>query len=182
MSKLTADLKEQVKSLSRANLEKVVLKLAAKDKMVRDYLVINFLDRESGESDLIDEAKSDLNKLFMKSYKGFSDQLQYANMLSACSKRITEFVSVCKNKQMEADLVMHVLDHIFRLHPGLFGTCFTAFDHKIGLLLRRVITIVDKKLHPDYKIEYQDRINKYLQQVHATSSHIHSIHTLPDQI
>jgi len=45
MAKLSADLKEQIKSLSRGDLEKVVLKLAAKDKMVRDYLVVNFLDK-----------------------------------------------------------------------------------------------------------------------------------------
>jgi len=118
----------------------------------------------------------------MKSYKGFSDELQFANMLGACSKRITEFAKVSTNKKMEADLVMYVLDHIFRLPQGMFGTCFTAFDYKIGLLLRRVITLVENKLHPDYKIEYQDRINKYLQQVRGTSSHIHSIHTLPNEI
>jgi len=57
-------------------------------------------------------------------------------MISACVKRINDFSNICKNKNLEADLLMYVLDEIFSYSPKLFGTCFTAFDYKTGLLLK----------------------------------------------
>jgi hypothetical protein len=123
-----------------------------------------------------------LEIIFRKRYKGFSEQLQLANMLRACIKRINEFTKISKNKVLEADLLLHILEIPFSLTTNMFGTCFTQYDTKVAMILNRLINIVTKKLHEDYKIEYEDKINDYLQILHRTSSHIDTVYNLPKAI
>jgi len=180
--RLDPQTKEQIKNLSHKELQQIVLKLTARDKSAHDFLRINYLDKEAAEQELFDEAMADLDLLFRKRYKGFSEQLQLANMLTACIKRINAFTKVSKNKVMEVDLLMYVLEVPFSLSTNLFGTCFTKYDYKVGQIVQRVITAVTKKLHEDYHIEYQEKINGYLKILHRTSNHIDTIYDLPDSI
>jgi hypothetical protein len=182
MPKISSEIKEKIASLSKVELEKIVVRFASKDKAVVDYLLVNYFDKETGEIDLFEEAKRDLELLFRKSYKGISAEMKLANMVSACIKRINIFSKICKNKKLEADLLMYVLKFIFSLSTNLFGTCFTAFDYKVALLVKRLITLVEKKLHPDFKIEYADSINDYLRILHSTSNHNDFIYGLPQSI
>jgi hypothetical protein len=181
MSRITPEIKELISKIPRKELEKLLLKAVSKDKGFLDFFIVNYLNKESGEKDLYNQAISDLDRLFLKRYKGFSEELQIANMLSACIKRINEFSKVCKNKNLEADLVVYVLGIPFA-NPGNFGTCFTAFDFKVGLLVKRLVNLVTKKMHEDYIIEYKDKINSYLQILHKNSYHINSIYNLPKEI
>lgn len=66
---------------------------------------------------------------------------------------------------------MYVLDSVFSGYSNLFGTCFTAFDYKVSLLVKRIITLVQTKMHPDYTIEYSKQINNFLAVVHRKSTH-----------
>ena len=182
MPKISAEIKNQIAALSKIELEEIVTKMAAKEKTVFDYLLVNYFEKETGENELFEKTKMDLDLLFRKSYKGFSEKLQLANMISACVKRINEFSKICKNKHLEADLLMYVLEIPFSLSTNMFGTCFTAYDYKVGLMVKRVITIVQTKLHPDYKIEYAEKINDYLTILHRTSNHIDFIYGLPKSI
>lgn len=49
MPRLSTEVKEQIKQLSLAELQQIVLKVAAKDKMVYDFLLVNYLDKALGE-------------------------------------------------------------------------------------------------------------------------------------
>lgn len=182
MPKITIDIKEKIRSLSKADLEKIVLKLAGKDKSVYDYLLVNYIDTECGEQDLFEEARSDLDILFRKGYKGYSEQLRMANMLAACTKRINEFTRISNNQKLEADLLMYVLDVPFSGNIDIFGTCFTTCDSKTAIMLRRLINVVTTKLHPDYKVDYQEIINTYLEILHRRANHLNIIYTLPKSI
>jgi hypothetical protein len=182
MPKISPEIKKQIAGISKTELEKIVIKMAAKEKAVFDYLLVNYLEKETGENELFEETKMDLDFLFIKSYKGFAQQLQLANMLSACIQRINKFSKICKNKNLETDLVMYVLAPVFELPTGLLGTCFTACDYKVGLMVKRVVTLVQTRLHPDYKIEYAEKINNYLTILHHTSNHINVIFGLPKSI
>jgi len=182
MPKIDDHIKQKIKTLSREDLEKLLIKAATKHKEFHDYLLVNYIDKESGEKDLYQKAIADLDQLFRKGYKGFSEQLRLANMLSACIKRINEFAKVCKNKNLEADLIVYVLDVPFSYSTNMFGTCFTAYDYKVGLLLKRLITLVTKRLHKDYLVDYKVTINDYLTILHRTSGHIDFIYALPKMI
>ncbi len=182
MSKVSSIISSQIGNLSKKELEKLVLKAAAKDKAFHNHLLVNYFDKEFGEQDLFEEAKTDLDHLTKKGYKGFSEELQLANMLGACSKRITEFSKNCKNKHLEADLIMHVLQIPFSLSTNMFCTCFTAYNYKVVLLLKRLISLVESRMHEDYKIQYQSKINDYLNILHRTSQHLDYVYSLPKSI
>ena len=183
MPRISKETREQIKSFSHKELCEIVLKAAAKEKSVYDYIMVNYLDKENGEQELFETAKSDIQDLFYKGYKGYAEQLQLAKMLAACVKRINEFTKVSTNKVMEADLLIYVLDNVpFASSRNLLGTCFTPYDSKVGQIVKRLITLVTKKLHEDYKIEYEDKINKYLKILHQHSNHLDSIYDMPARI
>jgi hypothetical protein len=176
MPKLEPEFKEQIRLLLKEDLQEIVLKLSSKEKLVYDYVMVNYLNKSSGESELFEKTKADLEVLFRKSYKGFSQQLQLANMLSACIKRINEFTKISKNKVYEADLLMYILEVPFSLPANMFGTCFTQYDVKVAQILKRLITLVTKKLHEDYKMDYEEIIHEYLQILNRKSNDIDTIY------
>jgi hypothetical protein len=182
MPRLSIKEKEQIKNLSHAELQQIVLKINAKEQSVYDFVLMNYLDNESGEEELFENTKADLDLLFCKNYKGYAEELKLANMLTACIKRINKFTIVSKNKVLEADLLVYILEVPFSLSTDLLGTCFTQYDTKVALIVKRLITLVTKKLHEDYRIEYVKKINSYLQILHRTSNHIDTIYCLPKTI
>ncbi len=182
MPRLNKEAKEKIKQLAYKDLQDMVIKLASKEKSVYDYVFINYLDKELGEKELFETTKADLEIIFQKNYKGFSEQLQFANMLSACIKRINEFTNISKNTLYEADLLILILNIPFSLSTNMFGTCFTKYDTKVAMIVRRLINVVTKKLHKDYRIEYEETINDYLKILHRTSNHINTVCNLPKAI
>lgn len=70
MPKITTEIKNQIAALSKIDLEKLVIKMASKDKAIFDYLLVNYFEKETGENELFDKTKTDLDLLFSKSYKG----------------------------------------------------------------------------------------------------------------
>jgi len=182
MPRLPADIKEQIKNLSRKELEEIVLKSASKEQSVLDFITINYLDKETGERDLFEKTKTDLDIIFNKRYIGFVEQIRMAKMLPVAMKRVTEFTKVSKNKVLETDLILYVLIIPFSEDESIFGTCFTAFDSKVVQIVKRLITLVTTKLHPDYLADYQDTVNVYLKILHERSGFLDSVYFLPDKI
>jgi hypothetical protein len=182
MPKVASVITSQIGQLTKKELEKLVLKAAAKDKTFHDYLLVNYFEKEQGEQDLFEQAKEELEILFRKNYKGFSEELQLANMLAACIKRINEFSKICKNKNLEADLIVQVLEIPFSLSTNIFCTCFTAFNYKVVLLMKRIINLLKNKMHEDYLIQYRKKINEYLNILHRTSDYLDYVNALPQYI
>jgi hypothetical protein len=176
-----AILKEQITELTKKELVDIVLKLAVK-RYNYEFLLVNFLDKESGEQTLFEDAKEDIEKLWQKEFKGRTIQHQMVKRLNACVKRIAEFTIETKSKKLEADLVLYVLELQFAQSTKIFGARFSGYDYKVGLLLKKLISLVAKKLHPDYMIDYQDRINEFLDKLHRTSNRINTIYDLPQSI
>ncbi len=179
MPKINTETKDAIKKLGRDELEKLVIKAASKDSSFYDYLLVNYVDKEFGEQDLYEKAKEDLDFLFKKSYKGFAEELQLANMLASCHKRINEFSKICKNKELELNLIMQILALPFSLSSNLFCTCFTNYNYRVSLLLKKAISLLQNKLHQYYAIEYSKTINDYLQTIHRTSSYLDCVSSLP---
>lgn len=182
MPRLNKETKDQIKQLDIKSLQEIVVKLAAKDKIAFDFIKVNYLDKESGEQELFEEAKSDLTYIFMKSQKGYAPELKMAKTLAECVRRINAFGKVSTNKIMEADLLVFVLEEAFSVPDKMFGTCFTQFDNKVASILNRLINIVTKKLHQDYLNDYQDSINNYLKRLHKNAFFVPKIRQLPESI
>lgn len=179
MPRLDKETKERIKELGLDELQEIVLKSASKEKSVYEYVFANYLDTEFGEKELFETAKADLELIFEKRYKGYAEELKLANILAACVKRLNEFTKISKNKTYEADLIVYILEVPFSLNKELFGTCFTQYDTKVAMLVKRLITVVTKKLHEDYRIEYEATINDYLKRLHQTSRHVNTVYNMP---
>lgn len=176
-----AILKEQLNQLSKKELVEMLLKLSAK-RYNYEYLLVNFLDKEGGEQTLYEEAKEDIILMCQKEYRGSTIQKQAVNKLNACVKRINEFKIETKNLKLEADLVLYVLELQFANPTKVFGARVSGYDYKVGLLLKRLISLTTKKMHPDYLVDYQEKINDFLTRLHKTSNRINTIKELPEKI
>ena len=60
MDSITEQIKCKISTLSRNELEKLVLKAASKHKEFNAFLRVNYIDKQSAEDELFDEAKADL--------------------------------------------------------------------------------------------------------------------------
>ncbi|MDD3321680.1 MAG: hypothetical protein PHS59_09575 [Paludibacter sp.] len=174
-------LKEQLEQLSKKELTEMLLKLAGK-RYNYEFLLVNFLDKDGGEQTLYEECINDIDQLCLKEYKGSTELKKLVKKLNACMKRVNEFTVEAKSKKLEADLLLYVLDLQFQNYPKMFGAKVSGYDYKVGLLLKRFINIVTKKLHVDYFIDYQDNINIFLEKLHYTSNRINTINALPNKI
>ena len=182
MPRIKKEEKEIINNLSQKELSKIVLKLASKYKLVYEYLYVNYLNKEDGEKDLFNKTLDNIFLCFTKKYKASAPEQKVTKMLSASIKELNIFIKSSKNKNMEAELLIIILEEAF-LHPeARLGTCFTSFDNKIAQILKRLITLVTKKMHEDYLIEYQDKINKYLKIIHKQSDFNDYVYKLPDKI
>jgi hypothetical protein len=180
MKRSKTEIKALVNACSKSELAEIVIAMASR-KEYYDYLSVHFFDKQEGEVELYQKAIEDIDKLWIKRYKGFSEELRMANMIGACNKRVSEFAKISKNKKLEADLLMYILDDVFIHYSGSLGTCFTSFDSKVALTVRRVLTLL-KKLHPDYHIEYEEKINSCLDVLHRRSNHLDSVFKMPKSL
>lgn len=182
MPKLDKEIKEKIKKLRCKDLQNIVIALISKEKYVYDYVLLNFLDKENGEQDLFKSTKSEIEIITKKKQRGVSVQLQQANMLIECIKHVNKFAAVSKNKVLEAKLLLFILEFQFKQTSEMFGTCFTKYDTRVAMILKRLIIVITKNLHEDYKIEFENKVNEYLKFLHRTSNHIDSVYNLPKEI
>jgi len=182
MPRLQPEIKERIRQLSHDELLEIVLKLSAKEKSIYEFVVVNYLEGPEAELELYDDVIDDLEMEFTKRRKGYAEQMKMYHMMVACIKRINEFVKISKDKTLEAKLLMHVLEVPFGLSTNMFGTCFSQYDTKVALIVKRLITLLTKKMHEDYRVEYQERINEYLTVLHRCANHIDTVRTLPKSI
>lgn len=182
MAKINSQIKEGIGTLSKKDLEKLVLRAASMNKQFHDYLIINYFDKSNGEKDLFEKAKNDLEILFRKPYKGFSEELVLANMLAACGKRINEFSRFCKDKSLEMDLIMITLEIPFSISTNHFATCFTRYNYQVYVLVKKAMGLLRTRLHEDYYIQYAAKLNNYLEILHRSSSHLDYVYGMPKSV
>jgi hypothetical protein len=72
MPRINTAIAEQIRSLSKKELEDIVIKLASENGNY-DFLQVNYFNREYGSEDLLEEAKAGIDRLCAKSYKGRSE-------------------------------------------------------------------------------------------------------------
>lgn len=176
-----AVLREQLKHLSKSELLEMLLKLAGK-RYNYEYLLVNFLDPDGGELTLFDEALADIQIIWDKEFKGRTVQHQLAKRLNACIKRIKEFTVETKSKKLEADLILYVLQLQFEQPSTVFGARYSGYDYKVALLLKKLISLVTTKIHPDYLLDYENAINEFLSNIHRSSNRIQTVANLPSAI
>ena len=182
MPKVNKGDRELIKQLPQGELANIVIKLISKDKNAYDLVYISYLNQETGEKDVYENTLSNINACFYKSYTGRIQSQRDAKMLSACIRELNSFTKISKNKTMEADLIMVILKEAIIDRKDSFGSYFTAFDNKVAQILKILLTIITKKIHPDYLIDYQEDVNTYLKIFSKYSCHNSFTYELPKNI
>jgi len=182
MPRLTANFKEQIKTLSHKDLIQIVTKLATKEQFAYDFIKFNYTDKADAEKEFFEQAKNDIDALYYNLRIGSVEQKPLAKLLQNCIKQVNAFTKLSKNKVLEVDLLMHVLKIPFNNYANSLGTCFTVYDSKVAQILKRTINLISKKLHEDHKLDYQNDINQYLSILHQKSNHLNAVYDLPKSI
>lgn len=178
---ITKELKQQIADLSKEDLAKIVIKVATKDKVLLEYIRLTYFKDEIDETEVFEEYKNKINGLVLKRYKGYAEEEKAAHYITACNKELTNFEKISKNKEYLVDLILLVLDNAYNNFSAQFGTCFTAFEYKFHLLLKKAIKTVTTQMHEDMLMEYKELINKYLSAI-KKSNYLDYIYAMPKEI
>jgi hypothetical protein len=174
-------IQKQVSSLSKVDLEKLVLKGMRNNKTYFEFVWVNYLDKEFGEEDLLEKGKGELENLLLKSYRGRCDELRRAAAIDSCKKRIEELYKVARQKDKILELTLYVLENSLAEYPKLAGTCFTRYDYAYYLLFKKGKSIF-YSLHEEIQHEFRGRLQKILLQLKKHSSHMDYVYDLPDEV
>lgn len=173
MPRLTPELKNVITSLTSEEMQKIILRFAKSNQEVYDTLVYEYLNNNNN-TELFEKVKEEIE--FTLIYlSGRTIQKQLAKAISKSIQKVNRFAKITKDKKLEADLLVFLLNIVFNKYDDCFGTCWTVFDSKVGITTKRLVNLVNKKLHCDYRIEYREDINNFIRKLKKTSSHIDTI-------
>lgn len=161
MPKITADFKKQVKQLSRTELETVLLKFAGRDKQLWGHLYIHYINPTFGVEELLEQTQEGLVTIFEKPYRGKTETIRRIRCITASLKYVAEFAKIVKQPELEVELLLQVVEYQLSL-PSKLGTHYQSYDNKVTRLIKKIIDLLDKKVHPDYHLEFAPRVNQAL--------------------
>ena len=182
MPVLSKEFKLGIENIPVGHLQKLVLKLARSNKEVYDMINHKYLLKEEDGQELFDETKAKIDAHFFQFSSRGPIQKSIARSMGKAIREINYYAKITGNKNKEADLLNYLLGETFSNYSDYLGTCWTAFDSKIGTTTKRFLNLVTKKLHEDLLLDYREDINNYLNILHRQCDHLDSIYLLPKSI
>jgi hypothetical protein len=182
MPKLTSDFKKQIKTLDFKDLEMIALKCASRDRFCYEYILVNFLNPEYGEQDLFEKYKLELDALSQKTFAGRTESKRLSKLLKASNQLVKQFKLVVKKANLEVELYLHLLEIQFEMLPQSISVRYQVYDNAIARTLKKVIDLVKEKLHEDYLLEYEGKINGYLLTLHRVAPYNTHVKELPKKL
>jgi len=180
MPVLAPEFKEIISSLSTEEKEKIIFRICKKNKDIYETLLFEYMKDESGR-DFFKETKNEIASQFTCFWSRVI-QKELARAVTHSIKAINRFASITNDKKQEADLLNFLLKIIFTEFSEELGTCWTTFDSKVGTATRRLLNLVNKKLHEDHHIEYKADINSYIKILKSKCGHLDSVFNMPDSL
>lgn len=180
MPRLSKEFSAAIEKLSHKDLIDIVKKSASKSQEIYRLIEINYFGDEDTLEKYFEETKNDVALEVAFIDLSGAPQNRIAKAIGKAIKLINEYVKVAKNPVHEAELLNIVLERVFTDYSRQLGTCFTVFDSKVAVTLRRFHNLVLNKLHEDYHIQYADSIDSYIKSLKATSRFLDSVYGLPD--
>lgn len=181
MKKTIEDIKTAVLNMPLKEKNKLLLQLLRKNtEAVQKIYYQNISDKEEMQT-LVENLKVEITDILNWEYaKGGNTHKNLARGIGNASKEIARFKSVL-SPELETELNMHLLDIIFSDLSNELGTCWTVFDHKVTQTLSKTLTLVTKKIHEDYRVEFEEQLNNYLFRI-KKASHLDYVYNLPNRI
>jgi hypothetical protein len=179
MPKLSKEFKQAIQEIPVEELQKLVMQFASKNREIYDLINLQHVNRNYAEDELFEETKENISDEIL--FPGARGIIQ-KNLAKAIAKSvgyINHFAKVTKNEKREAELLLGLLNDVFDNYTDELSTCWTAFDSKLAITTNRLYNLVTKKLHEDYRIEYTEPINRFLEILHSKSNHLDYVYDMP---
>ncbi|OFX36972.1 MAG: hypothetical protein A2X08_16940 [Bacteroidetes bacterium GWA2_32_17] len=177
MAKVSVELKNKLKELSKEELLKIINKFANKHKDISDILEHDYVHSETND-ELYEDLKDDLEFEMSNISYGRVIQKSLAKSISYCIKEINSFKRTTKSSYHEALALQFLLNLILDNYSNELETCWTIFDSKVVSTSKRYFNAV-LYLHEDYHIEFINDFEKILKMVKNKCGHFDSIYCLP---
>jgi hypothetical protein len=158
MAKLEDRLKEAIVRMPVKEKDKLLLRLAAKDKKLIRQLEFELLEGGATRDDRATALKRDIGEDLLKSARDITSPGWLLVFMRHWSGRITEHVQATKDRPGEVALTAYLMAESFRVYRGMLDS-FPGHrsDTFAPYIVRRTNTIIPKalKLHEDYFIEFR---------------------------
>lgn len=182
MPRLSKEFKQTIKEIPVEELQKLVIHFASKNAEIYDFINLQYVEGENAEEELFEETKEKISdEMLFPGERGIV-QKNLAKAITKSVGYINHFVKVSKNENREADLLRNLLDNVFENYADELGTCWTTFDSKLAVTANRLYNLVTKKMHEDYRVEYRENLNRYLEILHANSNHLDYVYNMPKSL
>jgi hypothetical protein len=182
MPRLSKEFKQVIKEIPVEELQKLVIQFASKNKEIYDFINLQYVEGEAAEEELFEETKEKINdEILFPGERGIV-QKNLAKAITKSVGYINHFVKVSKNKNKEADLLRNLLNNVFENYADELGTCWTAFDSKLAVTTNRFYNLITKKLHEDYRVEYREDLNRFLNILHSRSNYLDYVNEMPKSL
>lgn len=179
MPRLSKEFKQAIQTIPLEELQKIVLKAASKDSEIFDFININYIDKSGASEDLFEQTKEKVSaEIYFVRDRG-TVQKNLGKAITKAIGHINHFSKVTKNEIREAELLVFLIDKVFKSYTNELGTCWTVFDSKLAITTNRLYNLVTKKLHEDYQIEFTEPINRFLSVLHSKSNHLDYVYNMP---
>lgn len=156
------ELKEAISQLPSKEKDKLIFRLLKKDLHLANQLLFQLVSNDSVEDKRM-QLKQQLTKEIERATSRFYS-LGYLLMdVREMSGMITNHVSVTKDKYGEIYLNLWMITEILERNNGniLSGSLDKAYTFNVYIIARAFkIMLLIKKLHEDYRIEFEDDLKK----------------------
>ncbi len=169
-----------LEKLNQKEKDKLIINLLKKNKEEIKKIYYQFVALPKEIDDLFHDTKIEIEQEFFGIYYGVV-QKKLAKAIGNSNKIIKAYAAVDKRPEKEAELFLFILDILFENFSNEFGTCWTVYDSKTGQLMSKLLKKI-KKIHPDYIVEFEEKINNYIYRLKKIASHNDLIYNLPDKL
>jgi hypothetical protein len=163
----TAEFKKVIKQLSDKEKEAIILKAVRRDAELYDLLTFELVPEVTLEQVTEESAERIQHLMFNPAGRIFSKAI--TRSLRKSVQEIARFKRITKDAKAEVDLHLYLLRLIFDNFTGQFESQYKTFFVTTARLVVRTMQLIEKKLHPDYHLEYKADLDAFLQQLHSRS-------------
>jgi hypothetical protein len=179
MPRLSKEFKQAIQEIPVEELQKLVMQFASKNPVIYDFINLQYVNGNDAEDDLFEDTIEKITNEILYPGKRGIVQKNLAKAIAKSVEYINHFAKVTKNEKREAELLLSLLTVVFDNYTDELGTCWTVFDSKLAITTNRLYNIVTKKLHEDYRIEFAEPMNRFLEILQAKSNHLDYVYDMP---
>jgi hypothetical protein len=169
MAAISPELKSAILEMPSKERDKLLLRLAAKDKLLIDQLQFKLVEEGLSIESRRQAVQDSLDAIYRQNIN--NTKALFAEIREA-SVTITWHVKVTKDKYGEVDLLLNLLFDPFDMKPHMFSDWRFSDDRFCQFLAKKAKTLCNKydALDEEFKLDFATKLNKLVNHLHTSSA------------